>query len=130
MVRPAGPRKSKITLSLSTRARTILEEVAVDRRRTLSDVVEALLIEADDGREEYFRRQLAFQSFVAAAVSIATASKVLGPQATSEVQERASVTARRLYGRAPARPFEVEDGEGGDQDDARVRALFLAFGAG
>jgi hypothetical protein len=94
----------------------------------MSEIVEELLIEADEGLEEYFRKQGVFQSFVGAAVSIAIASQVLGPRATQELQERASATARRLYGRSPVRAFPVEDGHAEAGDDPRIRALFMAFG--
>ena len=64
-----------------------------------------------------------------AAVSAALATKVLGPEATRELQERAAATARRLYGRSPVRNFPVIDGLPGEQDDPRVWALFGAYGA-
>lgn len=129
MPRPRGTSKVRICISIRPQARAILEELASQHRRPMSEVVEDLLIQADEGREDYFRRQCAFQSFVGAAMSIAAASKLLGPQATGELQDRAEATARRLYGRSPVRAFEVGDGRADEDDDVRVRALLLAFGA-
>ena len=99
------------------------------RGRPMSEVVEDLVLQADLGLEEYFRKQGAFQSFVGAAFSIAVAAKILGPEATAAIQQRASDTARRLYGRSPQRNFDVEYVGGSDADDMRLDALVVAFGA-
>lgn len=130
MPRPRGPHKATLCVSLTPAARARLDEMAAQDRRTLSQVVEDLVMQADEKLEEYFRKQAAFHGFMAAAVSAALAHKVLGPEGTRELQERAARTARRLYGRSPVRNFEVEDGLPDDQDDPRIWALFGAYGAG
>lgn len=130
MPRPRGPHKSHLSVSLSPAARTRLEQMAAQDRRTLSQVVEDLVMQADRELDDYFRKQSAFHGFMAAALSAALASKALGPEVTRDLQERAAKTARRLYGRSPVRNFEVLDGLPDEQDDPRVWALFEAYGAG
>lgn len=126
MPRPRGAKKVRVCVSISPQARALLEELARVRKRSMSDVVEELLIEADLGLEDYFRKQGAFQGFVGAAFSIAVAAKILGPESTALIQERASETARRLYGRSPRRSFDVD--HPGELDDPRLEALIEAFG--
>lgn len=107
MPRPRGPNKVHTSLNLSPAARIRLEEMAARDRRSLSQVVEDLVMQRDAELDDYFRKQGAFHGFMTAAVSAALATKVLGPEATRELQERAAATARRLYGRSPVRNFPV-----------------------
>lgn len=130
MPRPRGPYKVHLSINLSPVARTRLETLAAQDRRTLSQVVEDLVMQADGELDDYFRKQAAFHGFMAAAVSAALAHRVLGPEATRDLQDRAARTARRLYGRSPMRNFEVLDGLPDEEDDPRVWALFEAYGAG
>jgi hypothetical protein len=129
MPRPRGPEKINLCLSIRPVVRSRLEQMAAADRRTLSQVVEDLVLAADASEDDYFRKQSAFHGFMAAAVSAALAHKLLGPEATRELQDRAATTARRLYGRSPVRNFEVEDGLPDEREDPRVWALFAAYGA-
>lgn len=130
MPRPRGPHKAHLSVSLSPAARARLEQMAAQDRRTLSQIVEDLVMQADRELDDYFRKQSAFHGFMAAAVSAALAQKVLGPDITRELQDRAARTARRLYGPSPVRNFQVDLGLPDEQDDPRVWALFAAYGAG
>jgi hypothetical protein len=129
MSRPRQEKKIKLSVTVRPFTRTLLEQLAADRGLSVSQAVEDIVLEAD-GEAAYFRKQAAFHGFLAAALSAALAGRVLGPDATRELQERAAATARRLYGRSPARPFEVDQGFPEDSDDPRVWALFAAFGVG
>ena len=127
MSRHREGKKIRICVTVRPYTRALLEQLAAQRRRSVSQVFEDLVVEAD-GAEEYFRKQAAFHGFMAAALSAAVASKVLGPEATRELQDRIAPTARRLYGRSPVRNFDVEHGLPDDADDPRVWALFQAYG--
>jgi len=128
MPRPRDGRKIKLSVTVRPYTRTLLEQMAAERRCSISQLFEDLVLDAD-GEDDYFRKQAAFHGFMAAAISAAVASKVLGPQATRELQERVAPTARRLYGRSPLRNFDVDNGLPEDTDDPRVWALFAAYGA-
>lgn len=130
MPRPRGPEKINLCLTVRPVVRVRLEQIAAAERRSLSAVVEDLVLAADDDLDAYFRKQSAFHGFMAAAVSAALAQKILGPDITRELQDRAATTARRLYGRSPVRNFEVEHGLPDEHDDPRVWALFEAYGVG
>ena len=129
MPRARGTAKVRLVLSVTPEIRSLLEEMAAERRRSISVVVEDLVREADCGLEDYYRKQAAFHGFMAAAVSAALASRVLGVEATRGLQDQAAATARRLYGRSPIRNFDIEQGLATEEDDPRVRALFVAYGA-
>lgn len=129
MPRARGPEKVHLSVSLSPAVRLRLEQMAAAERRSLSAIVEELVLFADQDLDDYFRKQGAFHGYMAAAVSAALAHKILGPEATRELQDRAATTARRLYGRSPVRNFEVEHGLPDELDDPRVWALFAAYGA-
>lgn len=132
MPRPRSGRKVKLCVTVQPFVRTRLEQMAHARGWSVSQTLEELILE-NEGLDEYFKKQAAFHGFMAAAVSAALAQKVLGREATMELQEWAAKTARRLYGRSPTRDFSEPDGWGfdfpDDGDDPRVWALFSAYGA-
>lgn len=113
-----------VGVRISPAARARLVEMAAERRVTQSEVIEALILDAAPG--DYFWRQAALQSFIAASLSTLIASKVLSSEEAVAWRDRASKLAREVFGEAPRRRFDVPANV--DQDDPRIRALFDAFG--
>lgn len=113
-----------VNISLSEQAKTRLGIMAEDRGIKISALVEQLIEEAWDTEPNYMLKQIAIQSFVSAALSIATAKHVLGAEAAAQVRAQATKAAATLFGDPPKKRFGVRDGV---EADPRVEALYTAY---
>lgn len=122
----ARQNKVKLTVNVRPEVRDRLEALARQRRTTMGEYIEHLVMDAGTDPADYFRRQTALQGFLTAGLVTAMAKKVLGQEEASAFREVAAEMAAELFGPPPVRPFEtaavVTD------PDPRVLALFAAFG--
>jgi hypothetical protein len=120
----AERKRHKLNLTLHDESRQRLTDLANRRQVNLSQLVEELIDEAWDTEDHFMIKHAAMQSFVGAALAIATANKVLGREDAGAIRREAASVARRLFGTAPTKRFDIRDGR---ETDARVEALFNAF---
>jgi hypothetical protein len=120
----AERKRLKLNLTLHEETRQRLEDLARRHQTNLSTVVEQLVDEAWDTEDNYMLKQAAIQSFIGAALAIATANATLGPERTAAVRQQAGAVAVRLFGAPPTKRFALRDGV---ESDPRVEALFNAF---
>ncbi|KRA76341.1 hypothetical protein ASD89_01070 [Caulobacter sp. Root656] len=120
----AERKRLPLNITLHSESRQRLTELANRRQLNLSQVLEQLIDEAWDTEDHFMLKHAAMHSFVGAALAIATANKVLGKEDTAAVRREAASVARRLFGTAPTKRFDIREGY---EADARVEALFNAF---
>lgn len=120
----AERKRIPLTVTVHQETRQRLEDLARRRQTNLSQLVEQLIDEAWDTEDNYMLKQAAMQSFIGAALAIATANATLGPERTTAVRQQAGAVAVKLFGAPPKKRFDVRDGS---ESDPRVEALFNAF---
>jgi hypothetical protein len=120
----ADRKRFPLNISLHAESRQRLTDLANRRQVNLSQVIEQLIDEAWDTEDHFMLKHAAMQSFVGAALAIATANRVLGKDDAGAIRREAASVARRLFGTAPTKRFDIRDGR---ETDARVEALFNAF---
>lgn len=76
----AGHKRFSLNISLHAETRQRLIDLASRRQINFSQLLEDLIDEAWDTEEHFTIKHSAMQSFVGAALAIATASKVLGKE--------------------------------------------------
>lgn len=120
----ANRKRIPLTVTVHEETRQRLEDIALRRQTNLSQVIEQLIDEAWDTEDHFMLKHAAMQSFVGAALAVATANKILGKEGAGAIRREAASVARRLFGTAPTKRFDIRDGR---EEDARVEALFNAF---
>jgi hypothetical protein len=129
---PVMPRKVVEKVHFSTRIRpeikAEIEARSAARGMGQGEYLEHLIATSEADPHDYYLRQSAFQSFVAASLVTVLAGHLVSEEDVIAWRDRAAKHAREIFGDAPRRRFEVPRGEAAY--DPRIAALFEAFGAG
>ena len=120
--------KIHVDITVRPETKAELRRQARERGMTMGEYVEHLVANADPDRQEYFLRQAAVQSFIAASLITVMAGHSLPGDQVLAYRDRAARIAREIFGEAPRRRFDVPRGE--EAYDPRIAALFDAYGAG
>lgn len=117
--------KKTLSIRLGPKAEQIARANAADYGVGFSEYIEQLLLEQGPTKVDYFAQQAAFQSFIAAAFSVAMARRNLAPAEFRAVHNNAYQAVSELFGNAPRRPSSL--GEPSMDCDPRLIAFFEAF---
>lgn len=117
--------KTNLTLSVHPEVRDRLEQLARDRRVSLSKVVEDLVDDAFVTEQHYWLRHAALHSFVGTAMLTALLQKSLGKEEAARLRSEVQRVSGTLFGGPPPRR---SDDAMPPEADPRIQALFAAYG--